>query len=90
MKRVAKFEKVSFEQFKKGFDNKDESTIKEYYDNIRLPKRATKGSAGYDFFIPYDVTITPGETVKIPTGIRVCMNEDYVQEAGLASNTVCN
>lgn len=87
MKRVAKFEKVSFEQFKKGFDNKDESTIKEYYDNIRLPKRATKGSAGYDFFIPYDVTITPGETVKIPTGIRVCMNEDYVlklyPEAGL-------
>lgn len=78
MKRVAKFEKVSFEQFKKGFDNKDESTIKEYYDNIRLPKRATKGSAGLDFFIPYDVTITPGETVKIPTGIRVCMNEDYV------------
>jgi len=78
MKRVAKFEKVSFEQFKTGFENTDENTIKKYYDNIKLPKRATTGSAGYDFFMPYDLLLRPGETAKIPTGIRVKMNEEYV------------
>ena len=50
----------------------------EVYDNLILPKRATKGSAGYDFFAPFDITLKPGETVKIPTGIRVYMEENYV------------
>ena len=40
------------------------------YEAIRLPKRATAGSAGYDFFAPAEFTLKPGETVKIPTGIR--------------------
>ncbi len=35
------------------------------------------GSAGYDFFIPFDLTLTPGETIKIPTGIRVQIDEGY-------------
>lgn len=78
MKRVAKFEKVSFEQFKSAFDNTDVKIIEQYYNNIKLPKRATKGSAGYDFYMPYDITVNPGETCKIPTGIRVSMDEDYV------------
>ena len=51
-KRVARFELVSFEQFKSGFDNVDEALIKEMYNNLKLPKRATKGSAGYDFYAP--------------------------------------
>ena len=72
-KRVARFEIVSFEQFKSGFDNLDEETIKAYYDDLKLPKRATKGSAGYDFYAPFDITLAPGETIKIPTGIRSYM-----------------
>ena len=40
--------------------------------------RATSGSAGYDFFAPVSLTIAPGETVKIPTGIRVEMEENWV------------
>ena len=40
--------------------------------------RATAGSAGYDFFAPVKVTLQPGETVKIPTGIRVEMEQDWV------------
>ena len=50
-KRIAKFEKVSFEQFKTGFDDKNDAEIKALYDDIKLPKRATKGSAGYDFLL---------------------------------------
>lgn len=77
-KRIARFEIVSFEQFKSGFDNIEESIIKELYNDIKLPKRATKGSAGYDFYAPFDITLNPGQTIKIPTGIRVYMEENYV------------
>ena len=72
--RIASFEKVSYDEFKKAFDN----DVKDIYDSIKLPKRATKSSAGYDFFAPYDILLKKDETIKIPTGIRVKMNEDYV------------
>ncbi len=77
-KRVARFEIVSFEQFKSGFDNLNEAEIKAIYDSLKLPKRATKGSAGYDFFAPFKITLKPGETIKVPTGIRSYMEENWV------------
>ena len=77
-KRIAKFEKVSFEQFKTGFDNESEIKIKEFYELLKLPKRATKGSAGYDFYAPFDIILAPGETIKVPTGIRAKMEDNYV------------
>ena len=55
---------------------KEES--KNIYSQIQLPKRATKGSAGYDFYTPVDIHLNPGETVKIPTGIRCEMNPAWV------------
>ncbi len=82
MKRIAKFHKVSFEQFQEGwlaaFGDTEAEELKRLYDNIKLPKRATSGSAGYDFYTPASMTIKPGETVKIPTGIRVEMDENWV------------
>ena len=77
-KRIARFEIVSFEQFKSGFDNLKEEEIKSLYDDLKLPKRATKGSAGYDFYAPFNIELKPGETIKIPTGIRAYMEENYV------------
>ena len=47
-------------------------------DSIELPQRATKGSAGYDFYSPLSFVLEPGETIKIPTGIRCGMNNDWV------------
>lgn len=47
------------------------------YDFIKLPAMATSGSAGYDFFMPYDITLEPGETATIPTGIRVKIDEGW-------------
>ena len=82
MKRIAKFHKVSFEQFAKDwkdtFEQYSEEEICNIYDSLKLPKRATTGSAGYDFYAPVDVTMKPGEIVKIPTGIRVEMEEGWV------------
>lgn len=78
MQQVAKFEKVSFDEFRKAFVTSDESEIRKIYDGIKLPKRATKGSAGYDFYAPIDVALNPGESVKIPTGIRVMIADGWV------------
>ena len=80
-----KFEKVSFSQFEKdckkiGLWN--DNQIKEAYEGLKLPKRATDGSAGYDFITPFSFDLIPFgtnwstkdfETAMIPTGIRVKM-----------------
>lgn len=83
MEHVAKFEKVSFGQFYddflKTFSNKfTKEEIQDIYDNLKLPRRATIGSAGYDFFLPIDILLKPNETIKIPTGIRVKIKHGWM------------
>ena len=76
---IGRFEKVSLEQF--NFDLKQCLNIdgtKDIYDDIILPKRATKGSAGYDFVCPINLTIKQGEMLKIPSGIRCYIEDSYV------------
>lgn len=89
--RIAHFEKVSYEEFEKEFLAFAKSNLqiserfgvagkiaKMWYDKIKLPKRATTGSAGYDLFIPFALRLKPGETVKIPTGIRCKIDNGWV------------
>lgn len=66
---MRKFEKVSEKEFLK-------TNSLEEYENIKLPVRATSNSAGYDFYIPYDISIKSGEVELIRTGIKTCMNND--------------
>lgn len=92
--RVAQFEKVSYEQFKKDFSNflthgrvhydngevvdrvtVEESYIKEIYDGIKLPTRATAGSSGYDLYLPMNISSPLWITTHIPMGIK-CMIDD--------------
>ena len=67
------FEKINFERFKK--DIVDDIKL---YDEYPLPKRSTKASAGYDFCALANFTINPGETKKIPTGVKANMESDEV------------
>lgn len=80
MKRIAKFEKVSRKQFTEGWEDSCGTKVgaDEAYDALKLPQRATTGSAGYDFYAPSDIILAPGETAKIPTGIRVRIDEGWV------------
>ena len=82
MKKIAQFHKVSFGQFLESwqdtFECTSEDEVRQIFDSIELPKRATRGSAGYDFYSPVDFELKPGETIKIPTGIRVYMEESWV------------
>ena len=78
MQAVAEFHKVSFDQFLQdskacGFtcDDTPVEIVKAIWSRIKLPKRATSGSAGYDFYLPYPFCLQAGKSVTIPTGIRV-------------------
>ena len=66
---MRKFEKISFKQFAKDLSEGD-------YNSILLPVRKTKRSAGYDFISFLDITIKPGEVAKIPTGIKISLEDD--------------
>ncbi len=82
MQRIARFHKVSREQFvesmEESFSQYTKNDIEDIYDSLKLPKRATSGSAGYDFFAPFAFTLQPNETIKIPTGIRAEIEEGWV------------
>lgn len=79
---TAKFYKVSLKQFEEAYLDYDATAskdlIKEIYNHLKLPKRATKGSAGYDFYTPIEINLKPQETIKVPTGIRCEMNQSWV------------
>ncbi len=82
MQRIAKFHKVSKEQFitamTEEFPQYTKADIEDMYEALELPKRATKGSAGYDFYAPFSFSLAPGITIKVPTGIRAEMEENWV------------
>ena len=70
---MRKFEKISFEQFKK--DVSDDINL---YNTIELPKRSTMKSAGYDIKSMEDGIIKPGEAKSFKIGLKVSMNDDEV------------
>lgn len=71
MPAIAQFMKVSLAQF-------CQNAPERAYENIALPRRATAGSAGYDFVTPIPVTLKPGESIRVPTGIRARMDAGWV------------
>ncbi|MBQ8933724.1 MAG: deoxyuridine 5'-triphosphate nucleotidohydrolase [Lachnospiraceae bacterium] len=94
MERIAKFQKVSLDRWKRDIQDIFGGSIsgeeaEKLWEQIRLPKRATAGSAGYDICTPVDICLKPGESMKIPTGIRAGMRQDYclfiVPRSGLGS-----
>lgn len=98
--RIAAFEKVSYEEFKRAMSenqvlydlllmhpelNDEDELCRLLYSEIRLPERATRGSAGYDFFAPFGFVIKTTmskffdlkNTIVVPTGIRCRFPQDY-------------
>lgn len=82
MNRVGEFEKVSYKQFYAAMNEltvtePQDEFIQLAYNALEIPERATSGSAGYDFKAPFSFTLQPGQTIKIPTGIRVKIDEGW-------------
>ena len=79
------FEKISFEQYVKDVGGERHELAEEYLD-IKLPRRATAKSAGYDIYSPFSFELNPGETIKIPTGIKAYMQDDEVLKIYIRSS----
>ncbi len=81
-----KFETITYDQFKRDMDNiyirhnQSEWEIEDIYNSIKIPRRATTGSAGYDFYMPFKVLIGPKTSFTIPTGIKVELDKSKVLE----------
>ena len=66
-----KFEKISYTQFKN--DNID---VMCGYEQIKLPQRATKSSAGYDIYSVKSFELKPRQSILLPTGIKMRIDSD--------------
>ena len=84
MQGIAEFHKVSFDQFFKdakenGFldDHTDHEVARLIWEGIKLPARATNGSAGYDFFAPFSFSLKAGSSITIPTCVNVDMQPGW-------------
>lgn len=79
---VGEFGKVSLDQFKKDikklFPLNSDDYIEKMYNEIKLPKRSTSESAGYDFVSPCSIELNPGDTILIPTAINVKIVKGWV------------
>ena len=96
MQRIAKFHKVSLEQFKKDwidtFGLEDEADIQEIYDGIKLPRRATAGSAGYDFYAPVRL-VRARRSRFLPVSVQRWRTPGFssvIREAAWVSNIGCS
>lgn len=81
MQRIAQFEKVSRDRFRADWAALHPTQAQEadaLYDALLLPRRATSGSAGYDFYLPHDLTLAPGASVLLPTGVRARIATGWV------------
>lgn len=67
--KVARFSKISEESYNKICK---ENPLLHFtpYNKIKLPTRATQGSAGYDFYITQRIQLNPKESTIIDTFIR--------------------
>ncbi len=72
---IAKFTHVSEKQYAEAMTEREGFLPLE---EIPLPKRATAGSAGYDFVSPLEVTVPAGGSAMIPTGVRAEMEPGWV------------
>ena len=72
---MTQFYKVSKEQFEKDCERIFHYPFRpdDYYD-LKEPMRATRGSAGYDIYAPYNFMLHPGDTTTIPTGMKIELN----------------
>lgn len=84
MNRIAQFEKVSFDEYlsayKKNYPNEivDENVVRKEWEEIKVPTRATAGSAGYDFYMPHFEAFRPHQNRFFPTGIRCKIEPGWV------------
>lgn len=59
-------------------------------NSVTLPRRATAGSAGYDFYAPNRILVQAGLWTEIDTGVRLSDNENVTIMTDEGKKTVSN
>ena len=77
MEKVAKFEKISYEQWHKDFGDNDQHSFDAVLDEIEMPTRSSSNSAGYDFHAPYAIDLYPHEEHKFATGLKCKIKDGW-------------
>ena len=67
------FEKISYEEFAKSV--KDDPKL---YEEIKMPRRDSDFTAGYDIYLLDDLVLEPKEIQKVPTGLKAFFEKDEV------------
>ena len=73
---IARFTHVSEGQYAEAMGDRVTEAVP--VKDIPMPRRATAGSAGYDFVSPVETVIPAGGSALIPTGIRAEMEPGWV------------
>lgn len=82
IKKVALFVPIKKENFEKMVSeicsqpNSEHDFVK--YEELRLPSKGSKFSAGYDFYSPHTIKLNPGESKIVYTMMRCIMQPGYV------------
>lgn len=66
----ASFQKISYKQFVSDFSFLGEEKLRSTYDSLKIPRRGTSNSAGYDLFSPFSFSLEANSEILIPTGIK--------------------
>lgn len=79
-----RFERVSYSAYADDVRKHFSETIKPEklfgsWNNIKIPERKTKYSAGYDICCPLDISIAPHSKIVVPTGIRAVFAPDEME-----------
>lgn len=81
MNQVGNFSRVSYGEWERAIKSQTdaitEDAVIDMYNTLKLPKRATSGSAGYDLYSPIWVELAPGEDVIFPLGIRAEIDDGW-------------
>ena len=73
---MIKFEKISREQWERDLNALFVPFMASFsYDNVKIPTRATRNASGHDFVTPFAFDLAPGESITIPTGIRMVTDQ---------------
>jgi dUTP pyrophosphatase len=68
----------SYQIHSRGFEHVKKEYLKTYesINDVLLPKRGSKFSAGYDFLAPYEFKLLPKTDITIWTDVKVFMKPD--------------
>lgn len=75
---IEQMSKISLDTCTESQQTEAENRFRLNYETIQIPERKTAGSAGFDISSRISFVLAPGQSVRIPTGLRVKIDEGWM------------